>query len=66
MRLIQTHANMDDAELFRVFNCGVGLVMIVPSKDAEDVLQVTLASGYGAAIIGKTSRRDKGVEVVIQ
>lgn len=65
IKLIQTNANMDENELFRVFNCGIGLVMIVPSKDADDILSVTRASGFAATVIGKTTKREKDGEQVI-
>jgi phosphoribosylformylglycinamidine cyclo-ligase len=34
-RRIQKAADMDDAELMRVFNCGVGMVVIINDSNVE-------------------------------
>jgi phosphoribosylformylglycinamidine cyclo-ligase len=59
-QLIKTHGDVDDAEMYRVFNMGVGFVVIVDAKDAETTRATIEASGYRAMRIG-TVTEDKGV-----
>jgi phosphoribosylformylglycinamidine cyclo-ligase len=35
---LQTAGNIDDAEMRRVFNCGVGYMMVVPRRKADEVM----------------------------
>lgn len=48
-RLIQKLGNVDEMEMFRVFNMGVGFCMIVDEEDAKGVL----ADCSGAFLMGK-------------
>ncbi len=57
MRLIQEHARMDDKELFRVFNCGIGLVLVALASDASDLIDAARTAGCEASLIGKIRRR---------
>ena len=40
-------------QLFRVFNCGIGMVAIIPAGVAEVALALALAAGEAAMIIGE-------------
>lgn len=64
-RFIQHNAKMDDQELFRVFNCGIGMVLVVAAEQAEDLKQAASSDGFGAAIIGTTIIRPKGGAAVV-
>jgi phosphoribosylformylglycinamidine cyclo-ligase len=37
MSLIQRHGEISEAEMLRVFNCGVGMVLVVPAEAAEEI-----------------------------
>jgi phosphoribosylformylglycinamidine cyclo-ligase len=50
---LQREGGIDDAEMLRVFNCGVGMVMIVPPHQASDVLDRIHALGERAYRIGE-------------
>jgi phosphoribosylformylglycinamidine cyclo-ligase len=58
MSLIQRHGEISDAEMLRVFNCGIGLVLVVPEEAAEDVSQRLVAMGERVWPIGHTERKD--------
>lgn len=49
---LQEKGNVDRTEMYRTFNCGVGMVLVIPQKDADQALQQLQASGETAWIIG--------------
>lgn len=50
---LQTQGNVERKEMYRTFNCGIGLVLIVAADVADDVLQQLKKSGEQASIIGQ-------------
>lgn len=50
--LIQETGNIEPSEMYRVFNMGVGFVVIVPEIQALAAIDRLRASGYGAQRIG--------------
>ena len=45
--------------MFRTFNCGIGLVIMVDDKDADDILQQFSALGEKAFLLGEIEARRK-------
>jgi phosphoribosylformylglycinamidine cyclo-ligase len=56
-KLIGRH--VDEAEMFRTFNMGVGMVLVVSPENADDV--IARSDGY---IIGELTAGDKGVTLL--
>ena len=54
---------IDEREMLRVFNCGVGMVAIVSADDADDVASMFRSAGETATAIGQIVLR-KGESVV--
>lgn len=50
---LQKQGNVPDSEMERVFNMGIGLVLVVKSVDETKILQSLEEMGYPAANIGK-------------
>jgi phosphoribosylformylglycinamidine cyclo-ligase len=50
---LQRKGNVTDAEMHRVFNCGIGLVLVVQPADAEGVIAALAASGEASQVIGR-------------
>jgi phosphoribosylformylglycinamidine cyclo-ligase len=50
--LIQRHGAISDAEMFRVYNMGVGFCVVVAPADADRVIAIAAAHGKSAAVIG--------------
>lgn len=51
--LIQTAGGIGSAEMYRVFNMGIGFVVIVPEPQAEAALDRLRSSGYSAMQMGR-------------
>jgi phosphoribosylformylglycinamidine cyclo-ligase len=64
---LKDEGNVADAELYRVFNCGIGMVVVVAAAEADAALKVLKAAGETAWRIGRVVRREKDrpqVEIV--
>ena len=59
--LIQKKAGVDDDEMYRDFNMGIGMVLAVPAKQAEAVMKKAAKLGEKAYLIGEIV---KGKQVV--
>ena len=57
---LQQHGNVEDAEMHRVFNCGIGMVVIVAAQDAPQALEAFAAQGETCAVIGSIATRTPG------
>jgi phosphoribosylformylglycinamidine cyclo-ligase len=55
-RWIQSAGNVDKREMYRTFNCGVGMVIAVDASEAEKALASLKGSGEKAWIIGSIER----------
>ena len=65
-RWLQDQGQVADEELFRVFNCGIGMVAVVRAVDAARSLKLLKSAGVSAWCIGSIVRRPKhGPQVVI-
>ena len=54
-RLIQEAGGLDDAEMFSVFNMGVGFVAVVPADRAAEALSALGDAGYDAMLLGSAA-----------
>jgi phosphoribosylformylglycinamidine cyclo-ligase len=50
--LLQQRGSLSESEMLRVFNCGIGMVIVVPPDQAEEVLERTPALGERIYRIG--------------
>ena len=50
---IKEEANLDNEELFKTFNCGLGMVVIINETDIEEAINVLESFGEEVHIIGK-------------
>ena len=65
-RWLKNEGNVTDEELYRVFNCGVGMVVVGRETDATPSLKMLKTAGETAWRIGKIVRRPKnGPQVVM-
>jgi phosphoribosylformylglycinamidine cyclo-ligase len=50
---IQQAGRSADAEMHRTFNCGIGMVAVVPRAEADAALELLRAAGEQASVIGE-------------
>ena len=56
---LQRSGAVTDAEMHRVFNCGIGLVLVVASEDADRAAARLFELGERAMVIGRVERRTR-------
>ena len=56
-------AGVDDQEMLGTFNCGVGMVVIVPADEVSRALDVVQKAGHGGWVVGKVIARGEGPAV---
>jgi len=61
-KLLQKKAGVDDAEMFRAFNMGLGMILAVPKKDVDKVLKKAAKLGEKAWHVGDVVKGKPGVK----
>ena len=61
---IRRLGNVADDEMARVFNLGLGMVMVVDADRVDDALAALRAAGVGAEVVGRVEAGPRGVELV--
>ena len=64
-RWLQMKGGVADAEMVRVFNCGIGMVVIVSPAQAEAAIKSLSAQGLKAWTVGEVVERPKGAPQTI-
>ncbi len=62
-RWLQAQAGLDDAEMLRTFNCGVGMIVVAASTDADRVAASLAESGEAPWVLGRLVARAQGPAV---
>ncbi|WP_185266896.1 phosphoribosylformylglycinamidine cyclo-ligase [Halopseudomonas xiamenensis] len=62
---LQQQGNVDETEMHRVLNCGVGMVICVAADQADQALQVLQQAGEQPWIIGSIEQADTSGEAVV-
>ena len=63
-KLLQSAGNIEENELLRTFNCGIGMVLIVPEREAEEILIRLSGLNERAFVIGEVAKCEAGKECV--
>jgi phosphoribosylformylglycinamidine cyclo-ligase len=61
---LQKAGRVEDAEMYRVFNCGIGMTVQVAAKDADKAIEVLRDAGQEALVIGEVKSGTRGVVIV--
>jgi phosphoribosylformylglycinamidine cyclo-ligase len=54
---LQTMGNVDQQEMYRTFNCGIGMAVIVDRADADKAVKLLQASGETVSTLGEIRAR---------
>lgn len=60
-KIIQKMGNVSEAEMFRTFNMGIGLILVVDKKDAQGTIKSLNRLGEKAFLIGNIEKGKGGV-----
>jgi phosphoribosylformylglycinamidine cyclo-ligase len=61
--LLQQWGSVTDFEMFRTFNMGIGMVLVVPEREADEVIEALAVRGERAFRIGQVVAGDRNVSV---
>ncbi len=61
---LQQWGQVDTQEMYRVFNCGIGLILVVREEQADDIVSRLNSVGEKASILGKIVERKKDEEPI--
>jgi phosphoribosylformylglycinamidine cyclo-ligase len=61
---LQENGNIETHEMYRTFNCGVGMILVVPAEKLEQSLEILKAQGEDAWHIGEIQTAAAGEEQV--
>lgn len=63
---LQEQGNVEEFEMYRTFNCGVGLILVVPQEESDTILAELKANGEQAWLLGNiesAGEEDEQVEI---
>ena len=61
---LKKKGEISEEEMFRTFNNGIGMILVVRPKEAEDVLAMLHSMGEKAFVIGEVGKADKEQETI--
>ncbi len=61
---IQKEGNVPEEEMFRTFNMGIGLILVIPKENVDKVLNLLERLGEKAYVIGKLEEGERSVDIV--
>ncbi|MFS1703683.1 phosphoribosylformylglycinamidine cyclo-ligase [Alteromonas sp. AMM-1] len=62
---LQTNGNVKTREMYRTFNCGVGLIIVIDEADVDSALSILTQAGENAWLIGSIAELDGDAQVEI-
>ena len=60
---LQQTARIDSVEMYRTFNCGIGMIAVVPKEHAQAAVNLLNGRGESASIIGEVRKGANGVVI---
>jgi phosphoribosylformylglycinamidine cyclo-ligase len=60
---LQSQGKVSDAEMYRVFNCGIGMTVQVSANDAQRAIGILRDAGQEAILIGEVRAGTRGVVI---
>ncbi|TSK08231.1 MAG: phosphoribosylformylglycinamidine cyclo-ligase [Geobacter sp.] len=63
-KTIRKGGNIEENEMYRTFNCGIGMVLVVPEREADDIMIRLTGLNETAYMIGEVVKCEPGKECV--
>ena len=63
-RWLQENGNVEDKEMYRTFNCGIGMVLVVSKNDVQQTLALFSEENIDACIIGEIGTQNDATPCV--
>ncbi len=63
---LQQVGKIDNKEMYRVFNCGIGMLVILPEKQAEQAIEICQQAAHQAKIIGEITTSSSRNKIALQ
>ncbi len=57
-RLLQEKGEISDAEMYSVFNMGVGFCIVTPASEANAIVEIAEKHGCGAQVVGRATKEN--------
>jgi phosphoribosylformylglycinamidine cyclo-ligase len=62
--MIQKLGDVDEAEMYRVFNMGIGMAIVVPESYSDSIIRQLKRRGHDSYVIGRVKRGRNKVDLV--
>lgn len=62
---LQQEGNVEDTEMHRVFNCGIGMVLVVSASQAADITATLQEQGETVYQLGEIVPQEDGMEQTV-
>jgi phosphoribosylformylglycinamidine cyclo-ligase len=56
---------VDNEEMLRVFNCGIGMLVVLPKEQAEAAIKLSQESNHQAVKIGKIKKSSSNHKILL-
>ena len=63
---LQKMGQVENNEMHRVFNCGIGMLCILPKDQADKAIEISQQKNHKAKIIGETTKSTSENKIVLQ
>jgi phosphoribosylformylglycinamidine cyclo-ligase len=63
-KIIQEEGNIEEKEMFRTFNMGIGLILIVNKQDADKIINRLDSMNFKSYLIGRVVKGEKEVRLI--
>ena len=63
---LQEQGNIDTQEMYRTFNCGIGMVMVVSAEDADTAIETLTKAGETAFKLGEITSSNGEADVIVE
>lgn len=60
---LQSAGQIKDDEMYRVFNCGIGMLVVLPGEHVDEAIRICRRAGQTAEVVGMVTRSNSGNKI---